>query len=81
MSCIKTGAIVFVRNYGYTVRADLYKVDNVFIVRWNTQSIEYGTTDKDANLVIDYIENSECWFHREDLGITVVPDYLAHWYF
>ena len=54
------------------VRSDLYVVDNVYIIRWNTNSIQYGITDVEADLTVDYIEDSEQWFHRDDLGVTVV---------
>jgi hypothetical protein len=80
MTCIKTGLNAYFRNYGTIVRADLYMIGDVLLIKWNVNSVEYTPSDKDADLVVEYIEDSEKWFHRPDLGITVVPqEYCTRW--
>lgn len=72
MSCIKTGAWVYFANYGMRVVCDVYKIGNCYIFRWNVNSAEWGspgTSDWEVSTIV----NSSKWFHRDDLGITVVP--------
>lgn len=87
MSCIKTGARIYLDNYGYVARGDVYHVGDVYIFRWNPHSREYKILDHhfESNpIAVDYrvhmIENSEHWWHREDLGMTIVPIRLATQY-
>ena len=76
MTCVKTGARIYFRNYGMLVVGDVYLVHDTFIFRWNTNSIQY-TDDKDATHVVDTIQDSNSWWHRDDIGVTVVPGYLV----
>ena len=80
MSCIKTGANVYFHNYGILVRGDVFKIGNTTLIRWNPQSIEYNTGDGPANLVVSNIEDSNLWWHREDIGVTVVPEEYCYWW-
>lgn len=76
MSCIKTGAKVYFENYGMTVPADLFSVEDCIIIRWNNANPFYGTVEEgNADYKVDYCFNSELWWHRDDLGVTVVPRY------
>lgn len=71
MTCIKTGARVFVENYGYVVAADIYEIDSAYIVRWNIHS---RTWDKDAESTHHIIHwTGDAVWHREDIGVTVCP--------
>lgn len=73
MTCIKTGAHVWFANYGYTVVGDLYAVGDCIVLRWNTNSIIYSSAiEAYASHYIEYIFSDHLWFHRDDLGITVV---------
>lgn len=76
MSCTKTGALIYFRNYGMLVRGDVYVIQGVYIFRWNTESIMY-TDDQSATHVVDIVEDSESWWHRPDIGVTVVSAYLV----
>lgn len=73
MTPLKNGVNVYFINYGMMVRADIYKLDTVYIIRWNNLSIKY-TNGSDAGLIVQNIENDGLWFHRDDLGITIVPE-------
>lgn len=77
MTCVKTGARIYFDNYGMSVVGDVYLIDNTFIFRWNIDSIEYGDVPVRTTHRIDYIVDSSSWWHREYLGITVVPRHLV----
>lgn len=72
MSCVKTGAFVWFSNYGFRAVCDVYEIGDCYLFRWNPPSKKFtepGDADWEVSLIID----SSVWFHREDLGITVVP--------
>lgn len=77
MSCIKTGARIYFENYGMMVRGDVFSIGDCFIFRWNTQSKDWEADRRDSDYSVDDISNSEVWWHREDMGVTVVPAYLV----
>lgn len=77
MTCVKTGARIYFRNYGMLVAGDVYIVQDTYIFRWNPDSVQYVSNDENATHEVEYIENSESWWHRADLGVTVVPEYLV----
>ena len=72
MTCIKTGCNVYFSNYGMQARADLYRVGDCYVVRWNVHSVKYVPKSSGCDYVVLYWSNEEVW-HREDLGVTVVP--------
>jgi hypothetical protein len=74
MTCIKTGARVYFRNYGFIAPADLYKVRDNIIIRWTTAGVQYVPNDADATFVVEYVNTSEDWWFRDDLGVCVVPE-------
>lgn len=78
MTCIKTGAHVYFWNYGFMAAADVFEVMDTLVIRWNPGSISYysGPTDNATHEVLEVI-NSDSWWHRDDLGVTVVPRYLV----
>lgn len=71
MTCIKTGASVYFYNYAAAVRADVYKVGDCYVVRWNTQSVEYRNCQP-GDWEVTFWEGNTVW-HRDDLGVSVVP--------
>lgn len=77
MTCIKTGARIFFENYGYGVVGDVFVVGDCYTFRWNNRSVDYNFKSDNATHIVRQIEDSSSWFHREDLGITVVPCYLV----
>lgn len=81
LSCVKTGAKLYIRNYGISVVADVYQVGNTLVFRYFNNQIEYlETDDAVATHVIEFVSDSTWWFHRSDLGITVVPESLVSTY-
>lgn len=79
MTCIKTGACVLFENYGYVVAADIYEIHGVYVIRWNTASRFFMDINDPKNRCTHAVTNigsTDEWWHREDLGVTVVPKYL-----
>jgi len=76
MTCIKTGARVYFENYGIIAAADLYTVGDTIIIRWTPQSYNQATREdiKQATHSV-FLRGSDLW-HREDLGVTVVPSHM-----
>lgn len=74
MTCVKTGASVYFYNYGMAVKADVYKARNCYVVRWNVNSRDYRDL-LDGDWVVRTWMGDQVW-HRDDLGITVVPEDL-----
>ena len=74
MTPFKTGARVFFENYGCTVPADLYSLENVVIIRGNFAAPVYSSDN--ATHTVTQVNFDEQWFHRSDIGITVVPCFL-----
>lgn len=72
MTCIKTGARVYFNDYGFVVPADIYVVGGCYVIRWNTEGKEYVTGTPDLSWWIVSLLPGENW-HRDDLGVTVVP--------
>lgn len=77
MSCVKTGARIYFNNYGMAVVGDVYRVSDSYIFRWNTNSCDFSAKPVDCNYFIDDIEYSDNWWHRDDLGVTVVPHFYV----
>lgn len=78
MSCIKNGAKIYFENYGMLVVGDVYFLGDCFIFRWNPLSKQFlPACPEIVTHYIDTIINSESWWHRDDLGVTVVPAYLV----
>jgi len=77
VTCIKTGARIYFENYRTLVVGDAFCIGNCFIFRWNASSIRYDQSPKDATHIVDFVENSSNWWHRDDLGVTVVPAHLV----
>lgn len=75
MNCIKIGALIYFVNYGEVVRGDIYAVGNCYVIRWNPQSVEYCTQDEvpQPHWTVLQVGDSSAWWHRDDLGVTVVP--------
>ena len=79
MTCIKTGAVVYFREYGFVSRADLYEVNGSTIVRWNVEGKHFcNEVDSNCTYVLSIPTAvqliGDIW-HRDDLGVTVVPNY------
>jgi hypothetical protein len=74
MTCVKTGAKVYFENYGMVVPADVFQVGDTYVIRWNPGGRHYCKfEDSFADWNVIQITNSEVWWHRDDLGVTVVP--------
>lgn len=67
--CTYTGATVEFEEYGFLAPADLYLVGDTVVIRWNPngKTYQYGESEVTHGA---RLTNS---FHREDLGVTVVP--------
>lgn len=76
MSCVFTGCKIYFRNYGYVARGDAYLLNNnTLIFRWNPESREWvDEVASNANFCIQVLAHESDWWHREDLGVTVVPE-------
>lgn len=74
MSCIRTGAKIYFANYGMMVIGDVYQVGNTLIFRWNVGSKDWEEPAERASHYVELIVNSEVWWHRDDIGVTVVPE-------
>lgn len=63
---------MYFSDYGFASPADLYSVADTIIVRWNIQGQHYGPLEESnaSHVVTLPIEG---FFHRDDLGITVIP--------
>ena len=72
MTCIKTGLNVHFENYALTVRADLYRVGNCFIVRWMPEGREFKAWQS-GDALVSYWLGDAVW-HRAAMGVSVVPD-------
>ena len=71
MTCIKTGATVWFENYGIAVPADVYEIGDCYVIRWNPHGKVFRPA-KDADWKVAFCNASVIW-HRDDLGVTVVP--------
>lgn len=77
MTCTKTGARIYFLNYGMWVVGDAFFVGDCFIFRWNIHSKQYENAIDHATHIVEDIAMSDSWWHRDDLGVTVVPAYLV----
>lgn len=68
--CTYTGARVEFEAYGFVAPADLYMVDDVVVIRWNTAGMTREFGESEVTHVV--LRDSGAW-HRADLGVTVVP--------
>ncbi len=73
MACIKTGCWVYFVNYSCRVRADAYEVGNCYIFRWNVGSEDFTAPIESNTFVVGAVFLADEWWHRKDLGVTVVP--------
>lgn len=72
MTCIKTGARVFLENLGCVLAADLYEVGDCIVIRSNPKAME------NANRLPGAAYTHSVWltgkeFFRVDIGVIVVP--------
>lgn len=72
MTCIKTGATVHFANYNMAVPADIFRVGDCYVIRWNVNGQVYRELEHSDWAVAPYEDSAKVW-HREDLGVTVVP--------
>lgn len=72
MNCIKTGAYVHFMNYGYACPADIFEVADAYIIKWNTNGQSYEDIGFPKAVSHQVTLPVSAW-HREDLGVTVVP--------
>lgn len=75
MNCIKTGAWVFLPEYGAGAPADLFAVDRCTVVRFPKAFDEccfYG----DQPRSISHLAFTEGGWWRKDLGVLVIPNAL-----
>lgn len=73
MTCVYTGARILVVEYGFIAPADLYRVGNSIIARFNVHGKQWAETQEHIDQATHKIFcNPECWF-REDIGVIVVP--------
>lgn len=75
MACIKTGARVYLEEYGQTLPADLHTVGDCVVIRMNmgmfdTEDSNFSKVGATHSVVIGSSENSY-WNKRE--GTLVVP--------
>ena len=76
MTCIKTGCNVYFINYGCRVRADLYNIAGVTVIKWNPNSVEYLPDHDGSDYAVSHWQGDEVWY-RDDLATAVVPaDYF-----
>lgn len=77
--CIKTGAYVFIENYGAYSPADLFIVkdgpssDWVWVVRLNPESSWSFEPLREVTHKLRYFEADQAFFWNKELGIAVVP--------
>lgn len=79
MTCIKTGANVFMRPYGRVLRGDVYAVGNTRILRVIPSQLAQAMAveipppiDEHTWVLRDPGMRSNFW--REDIGVFVVPE-------
>lgn len=72
MACVKTGATVYFADYGFVSPADLYSVGDTCVIRWNEMGKHFLSLEESHASHIVVLPITE-QFHRDDLGITVVP--------
>lgn len=72
MTCIKTGAIVHLPDYGVTAPADIYAVGEARIVRFNGNPLEIGSREPPRAVTHELHLNHGDNFWRPDLGTAVV---------
>ncbi len=72
--CLKTGARVYLEQYGVLVAADIYAIEggNVRIVRYTTGSPTYTTPNDEY--ITHIADIADAW-HREDLGVIVMDKF------
>lgn len=74
MTCIKTGAWVYISPYMQLARCDVYEIGDCFIFRWIGEAEQLRDNSKPlpegAWLVVAQAEQTS-WY-RDDLGVVVV---------
>lgn len=77
MTCIKTGARVHFVDYGQTLPADLFQINDAILVHVNIQyalDTNQGTIDSSrATHEVKSVFGGGNEFWRDDLGVFVVP--------
>lgn len=77
VGCIKNGVNVHMVNYGVTIRVDVYRVGNCFVLRANEKAIVNTQRNASMNIKADVAvvcdpRSEEFW--RDDLGVFVVRE-------
>lgn len=75
MSCIKTGARVYLDNYGSSAPADLFAVGECIVVRFPQAYDECCVFDNPPTRVthiVEVFDGNDYWW-RKDLGVLVIP--------
>jgi hypothetical protein len=75
MTCIKTGARVYFEDYGFIAPADIFKVGDCYIIRWNVEGKRFDAELSEATHQVDSFPYSDDWWHRDDMGVTVIPSW------
>lgn len=71
MSCVKTGADVYLAQYGVMVHCDLHRVGDVWVVNHRGCEWQHGTSAEGADFVIYEIAEN---FKRQQLIMAKVDD-------
>jgi hypothetical protein len=70
--CVKTGAYVYLIDYGLFAPADIFSVGTNLVVRFNGDLDTYGSFEPAAEPTHVLYLNSKENYWRKDLGIAVV---------
>ncbi len=69
--CIKTGAKVFINEYGATIQSDIHEADGCIVINFNPQSWQ---NNGDRSTSTHHITIGNGYINR-DKGIIVNPSY------
>lgn len=72
MTCIKTGARVYLDNYNCVVAADIFRIGNSNLVHYNVNSADYSTEALEKASHTLRLPNGDYYLNREK-GIIAVP--------
>jgi len=74
VTCIKTGAHLYIRPYGSTVPADIFEIAGARVARVPLAALEDHTpSDETPTWILDSPPGGANEFWRPDLGVFVVP--------
>lgn len=80
MTCVYTGALVRVENYGLQAAADVFEVGDVLIIRFNGNPEENPiahTDERPPTHIIETFHREDTYWCRLDLGTLVVSQDLV----